>query len=211
MKTIIRVLFSLLLAGLTPAFAGPTGDAEPSRSPAGPSEQLVNEHRIIMIVVDATKREITAMRKDDAIDDKRVRKLLDFFTNFVDRCHHAKEERFYFPAARYHDSEEIEAMVNRLQIEHDFGRSILEVLRYALDYDDYNTDFIAERLEQYAAVLAAHISKEDRILFPKADIRIAGAEERAILKGFSKIEEVELGSGFHEKYHEMARELAEQE
>ena len=63
-----------------------------------PTEILKHEHQIVLLVLKGAEREGTAARKNGACDAPTVEKMADFFKTFVDRCHHAKEERHLFPA-----------------------------------------------------------------------------------------------------------------
>lgn len=57
-------------------------------------------------------------------------------------------------------------------------------------------------------LLRNHIYKEDNVLFPMAD-RVLAADEQTSLEGlFEKVEAEEIGEGVHERYHQLAHELA---
>lgn len=210
MKTIRALLFTVLMISV--ALPVPADTQKPentaTRQPT-PSERLRAEHQTILMVVAAAKKEIASIRDSDNVNTKQVGRMLDFFSNYIEKSHYAKEERFYFPAAVYHNMDQVAEIVRQLRLEHDYSRSILEELTYAFEDDQYTTDFISERLEKYAEVIERIIAREDQVLFPKANTRIAGSEERALLKGFEKVEETELGSRSDQKYRKMAEEMKE--
>ena len=58
-----------------------------------PTEELKHEHEVILLVLQGAERQ-AALR---APKQGNLNELLDFFANFIDRCHHAKEERYLFP------------------------------------------------------------------------------------------------------------------
>jgi len=61
-----------------------------------PTETLMHEHEIILMVLDAAEREIQRMRETNAVRREYLEQMVDFFRNFADRCHHAKEENLLF-------------------------------------------------------------------------------------------------------------------
>jgi hypothetical protein len=54
-----------------------------------------------------------------------------------------------------------------------------------------------------------HIEREDGQLYRKSGIFLPGTEERALMIGFDRLENVDLGVGFHERYHRLAEGLSE--
>jgi hemerythrin-like domain-containing protein len=167
------------------------------------------EHEVILAVVDAIQREADHIRGGSSADDSRVRQMLDFARNFADRCHHAKEERYYFPAVLVYGGQGARGLIDELTAEHAYGRAVLEEIDYVLREDDRAAEaIVGERLSSYAAMLRRHIRKEDERLYQKAGAFLPEAEERALSIGFERLEDVELGSGFHERYHRLAEELS---
>ena len=55
--------------------------------PAGP---LMKEHRLIERAVPVLRRRGEALDAGGAPDGNLLRKLIDFFRSYVDRCHHGK-------------------------------------------------------------------------------------------------------------------------
>jgi len=175
------------------------------------SRQLMEEHEVILGVVNAIQAQANHIRRGSSVDKSRVRQMLDFSRNFTDRCHHAKEERYYFPAVLVYAGPRTRGTVEELEAEHAYGRAVLEEVDYLLTGDDPTpAATVAERLVRYADLLRSHIRKENEQLYQKADAFLPGAEERALTIGFERLEDVELGSGFHEHYHRLAEELARQ-
>ena len=201
---VLAVALTVLLAAPAPAAAG-----EEAPDPS-PSAQLEKEHAITLKMLDAAGREAAAIRRTGTLDAPRILKMHDFFSNFVDRCHHAKEERFYFPAARFHDGTAIGDLAAELINEHAYGRTLLQEVAYMLeDPQDADPLLVADRLHRYAELIRAHIGKENEILYRQADLRLPLPEKAGMLQGFARIEKQELGEGFHEKYHALAMEVLE--
>ena len=177
-----------------------------------PTDTLMHEHEIIVMVLDAAQREAESIESSGKVDAVRVGKFLDFFRNFADRCHHAKEENHLFrrmiergfPA----DSGPIAVML----AEHEEGRSHLQAVDEALPDASQGeasaVRSVREHLLDYADLLRQHIDKENNVLYVMAN-QILGQQDQADLAAaFDKVEAEEMGAGTHEKFHELAHELA---
>src|SRR5512137_88398 len=88
-----------------------------------PTEDLINEHKVISHVLDSASDEASRMSGTGEIRPELVEMLLDFFRGFTDKCHHAKEEKHLFPMLEKrgmsHDSGPVAVMLS----EHTEGRS----------------------------------------------------------------------------------------
>ena len=54
---------------------------------------LKREHQAILLAVAAAEEEAAYIADTGKIHLQKVREMADFFRNFVDRCHHAKDEK----------------------------------------------------------------------------------------------------------------------
>jgi len=66
-----------------------------------------------------------------------------------------------------------------------------------------------KNLRVYSKLLREHISIEDEKLFSEVERSLGSAERKEIAKKFELLEEEEIGSGMHERYHERVHKLAE--
>jgi hemerythrin-like domain-containing protein len=185
-----------------------------SREQLAPTEALRSEHTVILLVVDAMERQVAAIRSGEGFDAGAVEKMLQFTREFSDGSHHAKEEKVLFPTLQ-EASPMANGPVSVMLHEHDQGRAFVRAVAAALPAaaagDDAARTTVADNLAGYAALLRAHIDKEDEVLFPFAE-RTLSADDTARLAGeFARIEEEETGAGVHEKYDAMAHEIAERE
>ncbi len=178
-----------------------------------PTEMLKHEHEIILMALDAAEREAQRIRSTGTIRADTVEKLLDFFPNFADHCHHAKEEKVLFPRMVEHGVPAQGGPIGVMLHEHEQGRQLLRASREALPRaeagDHAAIVALGENLAAYVRLLRAHISKENTVLFPMADRVFSPADQRDVESAFDKIEAEEIGEGVHEKYHEMAHQLAQ--
>ena len=176
-----------------------------------PTEILKHEHQIVLLVLKGAEREGNAARKKGACDAPAVEKMADFFKTFVDRCHHAKEERHLFPALERHGVPKEGGPIGVMLSEHDQGRAHVGAIAAALPGLKAGrrdaAAAAAEALLAYAALLRAHIEKEEGVLFAIADRLLTPKEQREMVKAFDLVEAKEIGEGVHEKYHQLAHEL----
>ena len=183
------------------------------------TELLVHEHEVIGKVLDGAEAEAERLRRTGEVRRERLGKLVDFCRNFVDRCHHTKEEKHLFPAleergvpagARGAGAGPIAVMLG----EHEEGRRTVRGLAQALEQGEQAPGraarLLAERLEAYVGLLRAHIEKENNVLFPLADRVLSPQDQEKLLAAFEKVEAEEMGEGTHERYHQLAHELAEE-
>lgn len=167
-------------------------------------DELREEHKVVLLVLRGADALAAALRGKDGGDPRRVGDLLDFARGFVDRCHHGKEERHLFPmlAAKAGASGPVSVML----AEHEEGRRLVRRVEAALA--EGNSAGAAQGLDAYAALLRAHIAKEDTVLFPLADRTLGEEDQQALKVAFDRLEADEMGEGAHERYHRLAHELA---
>ncbi len=179
-------------------------------APGPASRQLMAEHEVILEVLRAAQAEADRVRQGFNLDDNRVRDIVDFSRNFTDRCHHGKEERFYFPAAEVYAGQRVNNFIDELTAEHAYGRSIVDEIDYLLGGDAGDAaKLIAERLSAYVSMMRRHIQRENQQLYQRSATFLPGTEEQALMVGFDRLENVDLGIGFHERYHRLAEGLSE--
>ena len=95
-----------------------------------------------------------------AIEDMEVLSVI--IEEFVDRFHHGKEEKAYFPEAKDIDSHAED--VRRLLIEHELGRRIARMFRTQLQRWKQGADArepVARFLKSYSVFVTDHTGKED--------------------------------------------------
>ena len=170
-----------------------------------PIEELENEHgaiRTAVKILEEISRRIEAGQK---VKSEDLSGLLDFIRTFADRCHHAKEEGLLFPAMEKAGVPRERGPIGVMLAEHEEGRSCVKGMAEAVN----NQDAFAEQARKYADLLARHIEKEDKILYPMAERRLSGKTWEEMEKGFEKIERDVVGPGRHEAYHRFLHRLEE--
>lgn len=177
-----------------------------------PTETLKHEHEIVLLILDAAEREAASIRTTGTAHVAEVEEMVDFFKNFVDRCHHGKEERHLFPTMESRGLPSGGGPLAVMLHEHEQGRAAVRAIGEALvRIQGGNRDAapqLADALLQYAEVLRGHIFKENNVLFPMADRMLSGADQEKLARGFDAVESEEMGEGVHERYHQLAHRLS---
>lgn len=169
------------------------------------TEELRHEHQVILLVLEAAEREAQFLKESGEVNPGKLWKFLDFARIFVDRCHHANEEEHLFPKLQEKDLTTFDPLVKLMLREHERGRQLLQAVA-----ETKAADFLAVALTAYCAHLRGHIDKESNILFFKADQVLTAAEQQDLLEAFEKHEHEVVGPGVHEKYKQLAHELAKE-
>ncbi len=178
-----------------------------------PTETLKHEHQVILMVLDAAERDVETMKATGRVAADRVAAFLEFFRGFADRCHHAKEEDHLFRLMIERGFPSDSGPVAVMLAEHDAGRGRLAAVDAALpaaeQHDPAAVEAVAENLQGYVELLREHIAKEDNILYVMADQMLTEADQAALGEAFERVEAEEMGAGTHERFHQLAHELAE--
>jgi hemerythrin-like domain-containing protein len=167
---------------------------------------LMEEHRVIERVLDAVERMLDARTVDAAFLDR----ALDFFRNFADGCHHAKEETALFPALERAGIPRLGGPVGVMLDEHVEGRRLLGIVAENLalaEADIRAADRVRGAARAYVDLLRQHIQKEDNVLFAIADQALDPTVQREVLDAFDALESREGEEDKHERCLNLAHDL----
>lgn len=176
-----------------------------------PTDELVHEHELVLLVVAAMEREVASIRGGGEVHRDRVAQMMDFTRSFTDGCHHTKEEKVLFPLLEARD-QAAGGPVSVMLAEHEAGRQAVRAVTEALPRageDAEAREAVADNLALYAELLRLHIGKENTVLFPLAERVLGDEDKRRLAAEFERIEAEETGAGVHDRYHELAHALAE--
>lgn len=166
------------------------------------TELLKHEHQIILLMLENTEREAGRQAEPD---HERVAQLVDFFRNFADHCHHAKEEHKLFPRLVDRGLSLEEGPIAVMLAEHEEGRAYVRLVAAELDkHEEADAALIVGSLLSFVELLRSHIGKEDNVLYPLADQLLSPTDQQSLLAEFEQVEREEIGEGVHERYHELA-------
>jgi len=176
---------------------------------AEPMQVLKDEHRVIEKVLDAAERRLRSAE----VDRDFFLQALDFFQNFADGCHHAKEEDELFPVLEGAGIPQDGGPIEGLLRERQQGRYLLGLVRDNLDAASTGNKVAEMNLKlaatQYIAMLRQHIIKEDDVLFVMADHVLGPEEQKLMLDAFERAERKNGKAEKHERYLALAEELAQ--
>jgi hemerythrin-like domain-containing protein len=176
----------------------------------GPTATLRHEHELVCRALAGADALAGSASESGAVDAGAVRDFIEFSRKFTDGCHHTKEERLLFPLMKQRSPQAGPPVAAMLQ-EHEGGRLRVRRLEGALDAataDDADAvATVAENLSAYAALLRAHIAKENNVLFPLADRLLSDGDQDELAVAFERVEEEETGPGEHERFEEIAGRL----
>ncbi|MHB1036064.1 MAG: hemerythrin domain-containing protein [Pirellulales bacterium] len=176
------------------------------------TEILMNEHRVIEPVLNALEEIVSRGLSQGRLDQQSASDAVAFFRDFVDRCHHAKEEEHLFKAVELYGFSGECGPTKIMRYEHELGRAHVRAMDEALPAasagDPAALARFADHARGYVELLREHIRKEDHCLFPMADQVLDAPHQAALLAAFDKVETEEMGAGMHEAFHKIADDLA---
>lgn len=151
-----------------------------------PIRVLMTEHRLIERVLDAARGYAARLADPTAGAPPRtdLTRIAAFIRGFADAHHHGKEEEILFAAMMEHGFSRTTGPLAVMLADHAEGRRLTGVVREigarAGDLTATERRDAAAALEAYAALLSAHIHKEDQILYPMAERALAGEPWEAV-------------------------------
>jgi hemerythrin-like domain-containing protein len=155
---------------------------------------LRREHEHILTAVDALQRVARGLATNGNPGAKDARALLAFLKAYADDAHHGKEEGFLFPAMIAAGVPQRSGPVSVMLAEHEQGREAVRAMDAALGRGPDGEGF-AQAAAAYAALLRAHIMKENDVLFPMAERMLGPLEWHAMAQGFADHEARALSGG----------------
>lgn len=165
---------------------------------------LSNEHKAIQRGLRLLRTVAPRAARGDRESIEDALTLLDFFREFLDHCHFLKEETLLFPRMRKHMPGGSGSLTMTL-LEHDQIRAVLHNMRNALDGQPAQFGLYAERLGQ---LLAGHIGKEDKALFPKVQSLLSEQDDEEMTTAFEAVE-TRLGEDVNERFYRILESLEE--
>ncbi len=173
---------------------------------------LSEEHRIITKVLDCLQAIAAEAEATGRLNGEAAEQALDFFRNFADGCHHAKEEDRLFVVMEQQGVPREGGPIGVMLMEHDHGRAYVqqmaESVPAASEGDAQAVARFAQAARDFDHLLRLHIQKEDNVLFPMAGHVLDGQTAEGLLADFRRIE-TEAGGKRHQHYLGVARALCE--
>jgi len=166
------------------------------------------EHRLIERLIGRIYKELKQIESNKQTDPVLIDTFVDFIKTYADRTHHGKEEDIYFEKLSEKQLADKDSRVmDELIAEHKFGRKITaELVDANARYREGDLNALTEieaKLHTLAEFYPKHIEKEDKVLFPAAQVYFSDAEQQAMLDAFWEFDRKMI----HEKYEAVARDM----
>jgi hemerythrin-like domain-containing protein len=172
---------------------------------------LIEEHRIIERVLSAVETQARRLQAGTPVRPGFFLDATSFFRNFIDGCHHRKEEESFFMAMMDAGLSNQTGPVAIMIAEHEQGREYtraMEKAARALAGGQASArDNLTRNALEYVALLRQHIRRENNLVFKMAEQLIPPARQKELTEEFERIEREETGAGIHEKYHRLAEAM----
>ena len=172
---------------------------------------ISEEHRNLWRIATTMDMVADEAEAGSKIDPVFFNAIFDYIEEFMDGCHHAKEDAYLFPVLRQR-SAEAAAILDRLQAEHRNGPENLKGLRAKLASTVSggaigNAEFVAA-LRIYTQGLRGHIRSEEKNAMPLAR-EVLNAEDwsgidRAFLDNDDPLFGEKAKAEFRELFHRIA-------
>jgi hemerythrin-like domain-containing protein len=147
-----------------------------------PTDVLREEHRVILLALALLESAADRLARGQALPDGWWERLLGWLRAFADLNHHAKEERYLFPALVQAGVPSEGGPVAVMLAEHVEGRAFIQ----AMQADDVLRRVDAAR--RYIQLLRDHIDKENGVLFPLAEAVVEERAQQALAREFEAVE-----------------------
>ena len=177
-----------------------------------PIQDLIAEHEAVKLTLRILDKICSNIEQTKKISKpEHLNQLIEFFSVFVDQCHHGKEEELLFPALEASGVPREKGPIGVMLAEHQQGRDYIQKMKEAISqYDEGHQEAAAKLLKNargYITLLRQHIDKENNVLFPIGDNRLSEKKKEELWEGFETIERQKIGVGKHEEFHKMIEYL----
>ena len=196
---------------------GTLGVSQPrpaARSKGGAMESveiLKREHRTVLLVVTAARRDLARAVETQEIAEVQVERLLDFFRYFTNSCHDPKEEDLLFTALHRRGLSWDDYPLRQLVREHEEMRVVLDsasdLLSRVKAGDGAAVPSLLHELGVYLDLVQRHIAAEEEAAFPLVQELLTAQDLKELSDAFAAVACEELEEGVHAYYTDLAHEL----
>ncbi len=169
-----------------------------------PTTSLRNDHNLIEKVLSSMKATVSLLKDGKVIPESILLQTIDFTKNFVDVCHHGKEEETLFPALAQTGMPTKMGPIARMLLEHQITKEIASKIEESskIYFINGNSDELVRNIEQYIQHVTDHLYKENNRLFMMADARLQSYSDQ-IDKSLTETEKNKLNElGKTREYYE---------
>lgn len=172
--------------------------------------QLKEEHRAVEVMIHILEKISQRLEKGESVSPEHLKSLSEFISVFIEKCHHKKEEGYLFPLML--GSDDIDSQLVKKLIEDHMGfyRLIGEIVTVFSRYEPSNPKTalaVVDIIHRYIPTLKSHATQEDKEIFPLVEKYLPKEVQEKMYQDFVGFEARQIGSGQHEKFHQMLDEL----
>lgn len=178
------------------------------------TDVLKSEHELIksfLAVLDSTCKKID---KQKPVDPDDLTLIIEFFRNYADAFHHAKEEDILFRRMEEVKVPDEKDLIGSLTADHTLNRLLVGSMEYDVQAmldgaAAWETDF-AESARGYIILLLHHICKEDNTLCPLVEENMTAEQLTELEHEFLEVEQQpQFPPDIGMKYTELLNRLKE--
>ncbi|MBU4567302.1 MAG: hemerythrin domain-containing protein [Desulfarculus sp.] len=185
-----------------------------------PSDEIIAEHEAVLKVLDILGIICDESSELPQMPLAHIEYIIDFFSIFVDKCHHGKEEDILFPELYIVGTPRQKNFVGFLIKEHQKARvlvqEMLETIKVMKGADGLLTtpasEAAADKLiavsRSYINLMRFHINNENQNLLPLIEKLFSRAKQDEFLTLFEQLESERIGNGLHQNFHNMINKLS---
>lgn len=168
--------------------------------------RLVKEHDLIERGLNLLEKSVVLIDSNQSIPEDFPKWAPGFFSQFADKCHHAKEEDLFFPLLKERGIPEEGGPIGVMLHEHVVGRDCVRRMREASEKDEFDAAMFATAAKEFIPLLRQHIYKENNVLFKMAENVLNEVDDSAMNDKFTEVERERELAGLHEQFEsEVAR------
>ncbi len=179
---------------------------------------IEDEHRSLWRILASMQAVADELAAGSAVEAGFFTALFDYIEEFMDGCHHAKEDEFLFVAMRRRAPQQTLQLIEKLEADHSKGEQALQNLRL-LQRQMYQASSSAkagalqtrsrfiQSLRTYAELLHKHIQTEEQEIFPLARKVLTEQDWLPINQAFMDNDDPLFGTNARAKYQGLLHKI----
>jgi len=162
--------------------------------------RLKDEHDLIERGLDLLEQSQVLVESNQPVPEAFLKWIPQFFSQFADKCHHAKEEDLFFPLLKERGIPQEGGPIGVMLHEHDQGRDCVGRMRDASEQSEFDAASFVTAAKEFIPLLRQHIFKENNILFRMAENVMSETDDNEIDGKFSSVETERKLVGLHQRF-----------
>jgi len=163
-------------------------------------DRLINEHDLIERGISLLEQVATLMEAGQDVPDGLAAWAPEFFRQFADNCHHAKEEDLFFPLLKSRGIPEEGGPIGVMLHEHIVSRDCVRRMREAVGQNPIDSAKYVAAAREYIPLLRQHIFKENNVLFKMAENVLSESDDADLNDQFTEVEQQRNLAAMHKEY-----------